>query len=172
MKKILITMMTSIIMTMNASIVFAESMEISTENEINTIQHILNYDEVSSDYTTIKGFTDNKESLTRGWGGPAPYVTKVEMYNKDVNLPNGNYGIILKVTGYGNDRGKAMLNKEAVVGEMTGYFIDYGISADGFYYTYDLGKYDEESIKGLTFETVFSSTNNAWIQKEFNYTFK
>lgn len=73
---------------------------------------------------------------TCGFGGPAPLVTNIELYDRGY-LSNGNYYITLKVTGYGRDW--AYVDGVEIKSEEIDYFINYGTTADGFYYRYDFG---------------------------------
>lgn len=101
---------------------------------------------------------------TCGFGGPAPLVTKIE-FVREVNLDNGNYGIILKVTGYGHDR--AYVDGVEIKSEEIDYFINYGTTADGFYYRYDFGFYPAPGSVH-TFTVTFRSVRDS--NKTLTYT--
>lgn len=93
---------------------------------------------------------------TCGFGGPAPLVTNIELYGEG-RLSNGNYYITLKVTGYGYDR--AYVDGVEIKSEEIGYFINYGTTADGFYYRYDFGFYPAPGSVH-TFTVTFRSVQN------------
>jgi len=86
--------------------------------------------------------------------GPAPQVTKIELYDYGW-LNNGNFGVILKVYGYGQD--ESFFNGSRIYPIQQIPFIIYGIGADGFYYVYDCGPVTEPD--DYKFETTFTSIN-------------
>ena len=90
----------------------------------------------------------------QAWSGPAPQVTKIERYKIGWLTDNPTHlGIILKVTGYGHD--KAYFEGVEIDSEEIGYFINYGNTADGFYYLYDCGEIT--SIGTYHFTVTFTS---------------
>lgn len=91
-----------------------------------------------------------------GWNGTAPQVTRIELYNFGF-MENGNFGVILKVTGYGNDMRRAFFNGNPLSSKQVGYFINYGNTADGFYWLYDCGPITEAG--SYPFTTTYKSTN-------------
>lgn len=86
--------------------------------------------------------------------GPAPQVTKIEL--EDFGwLGNGNFGVILKVFGYGLD--ETYFDGNRIYPTQQIPFIIYGTSADGFYYVYDCGPITETGM--YQFKTTFTSIN-------------
>ena len=88
--------------------------------------------------TIVEG-SGNEEGINPLWwpgDGPAPQVTSISLY-KYGWLTNGNFGVTIKVYGYGSDtttfdgRSISWIHQEP--------FIISGTGADGFYYTYDCG---------------------------------
>ena len=86
--------------------------------------------------TIVEG-SGNEEGINPLWwpgDGPAPQVTSISLY-KYGWLTNGNFGVTIKVYGYGSDtttfdgRSISWIHQEP--------FIISGTGADGFYYTYD-----------------------------------
>jgi len=111
--------------------------------------------------------SEDNQSTTYGWPGtgPAPQITKIEYAGR--TFVNGNVIVKLKVTGYGNDRGAAYFNGQSVSSTRGDYFINYGTTADGWYYTYDCGPTPETG--SYLFETTFKSTNAPYSTKYFSY---
>ena len=95
--------------------------------------------------TKVDGMTvaideDNDNGISPLWwsgNGPAPQVTKIELYNHGL-LDNGNYCVIIKVYGYGSDT--TTFNGRSISWFKQQPFIISGNGADGFYYWYDCGK--------------------------------
>ena len=108
-----------------------------------------------------------------GWPGTgaAPQITNIEHDDSYWN-EEGNWEVRLKVTGYGSDRNKAFFNGEPISSEVGRYFINYGTTADGWYYTYDCGPITEPG--DYLFETTFRSTNYPYSELTFQavFTFK
>lgn len=103
----------------------------------------------------------------QAWGGPAPQVTKIEHYKMGWLTDNPTHlGIILKVTGYGHDR--AYFNGVEIDSEEIGYFINYGNTADGFYYLYDCGEIT--SIGTYQFTVTFTSIATPYSKLTYNDT--
>lgn len=100
--------------------------------------------------------------------GVAPQITKIELYDYGW-LENGNFGVMLKVTGYGNDRNAAFFNGQSISSERKDYFINYGTTADGWYYLYDCGPIT--ACGTYLFETTFTSTNSPYTKVPFQTTF-
>ena len=84
--------------------------------------------------TIVEG-SGNEEGINPLWwpgDGPAPQVTSISLY-KYGWLTNGNFGVTIKVYGYGSDtttfdgRSISWIHQEP--------FIISGTGADGFYYT-------------------------------------
>lgn len=109
--------------------------------------------------------SEDGQNTTYGWPGTggAPQITKIEYVN-DYKV-NGNLVIKLKVTGYGDDRRKAFFDGQAVSSTRGEYFINYGTTADGWYYTYDCGPVPEPG--NYVFETTFKSINAPYTQLYF-----
>lgn len=109
------------------------------------------------------------DASTYGFGGPAPYVTNIELIYQGP-IPGGNYGIRLKVTGYGRDW--AYLDGVAIKSEEIDYFINYGTTADGFIYQYDFGFYPEPGSVHkftVTFRSVRDSNKTMTFTKNFSF---
>lgn len=103
----------------------------------------------------------------QAWGGPAPQVTKIERYSIGWLTDNPTHlGIILKVTGYGHDR--AYFNGVEIDSEEVGYFINYGNTADGFYYLYDCGEIT--SVGTYQFTVTFTSIATPYSKLTYNDT--
>jgi len=106
---------------------------------------------------------------TCGWGGTPAQVTKIELYDCGWLEESGNFGIILKVTGYGKDNRNAFFNGTSVSSKRIGSFINYGNTADGFYYLYDCGPITAAGI--YTFKTTFTSTSSPNSKLSFTESF-
>lgn len=94
-----------------------------------------------------------------GTGGPAPLVTNIELAGAGKLKSTGNFGILLKVTGYGHDR--AYFDGVEVDSEEVDYFINYGTTADGFYYLYDVGFMPATGSGNHTFTVTFRSVRDS-----------
>ena len=98
--------------------------------------------------------------------GPAPQVTSISLY-KYGWLTNGNFGVTIKVYGYGSDtttfdgRSISWIHQEP--------FIISGTGADGFYYTYDCGPITQAG--SYRFNTTFRSTNFPNTTRSFSTVF-
>jgi hypothetical protein len=80
-----------------------------------------------------------------GWGGVAPQVTKIELYDYGPwNDGSGRFFITLKVTGYG--RGTAFFDGKPVDEDKYMHFINSGTTADGFYHRYLIGPVYEAGV--------------------------
>ena len=100
---------------------------------------------------------NNEEGISPLWwpgDGPAPQVTKIELENYGW-LENGNFGVILKVYGYGSD--VTTFNGKSISWIEQEPFIISGTGADGFYYLYDCGAIT--SPGSYPFRSTFTSTN-------------
>lgn len=106
---------------------------------------------------------------TFAWGGTPAQVTKIELYNYGWLKENGNFGVTLKVTGYGNDIGSVFFNGNPISSKRIDYFINYGNAADGFYYLYDCGPIT--SIGTYDFTTTFTSTAPPYSKMSFSERF-
>lgn len=102
------------------------------------------------------------------WNGTAAQVTRIELDGRGW-LPNGNWGVRLKVTGYGSDMRRSFFNGNPVSSKNDGYFINYGNCADGFYYLYDCGPITAAGT--YTFKTTFRSTNSPYSERTFSCDF-
>lgn len=81
----------------------------------------------------------------RGWGGVAPQVTKIELYDYGRwNDGSGRFFVTLKVTGYGH--GTAFFDGKPVDEDRYTYFINYGTTADGWYHRYLIGPVYEPGV--------------------------
>lgn len=91
-------------------------------------------------------------------GDTAPIVTKIELagYGWLASNPD-HFGILLKVTGYGNST--ATFNGKKVNYTVTDYFINYGTTADGFYHLYDCGTIPDEGGT-YEFDVTYRSTSD------------
>lgn len=125
--------------------------------------------------TKVDGMTvaieeDNDDGISPLWwsgDGPAPQVTKIELYDHGL-LDNGNYCVIIKVYGYGSDT--TTFNGRSISWFKKQPFIISGNGADGFYYWYDCGKITTPG--NYTFATKFRSTNFPYGEKSFSCVFK
>lgn len=123
----------------------------------------------SSDFSQslLPNLTNNGIS-TYAWGGIAPQVTKIEPSTTYSGFDtDGNYHIGLKVTGYGNDRNSVTFDGKSVSSTYKGYFINYGNSADGFYYSYNCGKITSPGT--YVFKGTYTSTNSPYSTLGFSY---
>ena len=124
--------------------------------------------------TKVDGMTvaveDNDDGISPLWwsgDGPAPQVTKIELYDHGL-LDNGNYCVVIKVYGYGRDT--TTFNGRSISWFKQQPFIISGNGADGFYYWYDCGKV---TVPGdYTFATTFRSTNFPYGEKSFSCIFR
>lgn len=107
--------------------------------------------------------------MPRGNGGDAPPITKIELDSYGWLKDSGNFGIILKVTGYGNDNGRAYFNNQKITSERLDYFINSGFTADGWYWLYDCGPITEPGT--YPFKTTFRSTNPPYNNLTFSTSF-
>ena len=98
--------------------------------------------------------------------GPAPQVTSISLYDAGW-LDNGNFGVIIKVYGYGSDT--TTFNGRSISWFRQDPFIISGTGADGFYYWYDCGPITQAG--NYTFATTFRSTNFPYTQRSFSYVF-
>jgi len=93
----------------------------------------------------------------QAYNGTGAAITKIELY--DIGWMNENpdhFAVVLKVTGYGNC--KAFFNGNPVVSsDIIGHFINYGYTADGFFWLYDCGPVPGPGT--YRFNTTFKSTN-------------
>ena len=103
----------------------------------------------------------------QAWGGPAPQVTKIERYKIGWLTDNPTHlGIIFKVPGYGHER--AYFNGVEIDSENIGYFINYGNTADGFYYLYDCGEIT--SVGTYQFNVTFTSSATPYSKLSYHDT--
>lgn len=118
--------------------------------------------------TIVEG-SGNEEGINPLWwpgDGPAPQVTSISLY-KYGWLTNGNFGVTIKVYGYGSDtttfdgRSISWIHQEP--------FIISGTGADGFYYTYDCGPITQAG--SYRFNTTFRSTNFPNTTRSFSTVF-
>ncbi len=111
----------------------------------------------------------NEEGISPLWwpgDGPAPQVTRIEL--EDFGwLQNGNFGVILKVYGYGRD--VTTFNGRTISWIEQEPFIISGTGADGFYYLYDCGAIT--AAGSYPFKSIFTSTNSPHRQVTFNDVF-
>lgn len=114
----------------------------------------------------IAGNEDGVSPLWWPGDGPAPQVTKIELENFGW-LENGNFGVILKVYGYGSD--VTTFNGKTVSWIEQEPFIISGTGADGFYYLYDCGAVT--SAGSYPFQSIFTSTNFPYSKVTFNDVF-
>lgn len=98
--------------------------------------------------------------------GPAPQVTSISLYRYGW-LTNGNFGVTIKVYGYGSDTTTFNGNRISWIDQEP--FIVYGTGADGFYYTYDCGPVTQAG--SYTFSTTFRSTNYPYGTRSFSEVF-
>lgn len=113
--------------------------------------------------------SENEGGISTLWwpgDGPAPQVTKIELEDYGW-LENGNFGVILKVYGYGSD--VTTFNGIRISWIEQEPFIISGTGADGFYYLYDCGAVT--STGSYPFKSVFTSTNSPHKQVTFNDVF-
>ena len=117
---------------------------------------------------TVEG-VDGEEGISPLWwpgDGPAPQVTRISLYRYGW-LTNGNFGVTIKVYGYGSDtttfdgRSISWIHQEP--------FIVSGTGADGFYYTYDCGPITQAG--SYRFDTTFRSTNFPYSTRSFSEVF-
>lgn len=105
-------------------------------------------------------------------GETAPIITRIELadYGWLADKPD-HFGILLKVTGYGNST--ATYNNKKVDFTVTGYFINYGNTADGFYHLYDCGTIPNEGGT-YDFDALYRSSSNFTKTLSFStsFTFK
>lgn len=115
---------------------------------------------------TIEG--NDGEAAPMWWpgDGPAPQVTKILLYNYGW-LENGNFGVILKVYGYGSDT--TTFNGRSISWIEQEPFIISGTGADGFYYLYDCGPVTQPG--NYSFKSTFRSTNFPYGQVSFSDVF-
>lgn len=114
----------------------------------------------------------NEDGISPLWwpgDGPAPQVTKIQLERYGW-LENGNFGVILKVYGYGSD--VTTFNGKTIKWIEREPFIISGTGADGFYYLYDCGPITAEG--SYPFISTFTSTNSPHKKVTYNdvFTFK
>ena len=117
---------------------------------------------------TMVSAAEKESSIPEWWpgDGPAPQVTSISLY-KYGWLTNGNFGVTIKVYGYGSDtttfdgRSISWIHQEP--------FIISGTGADGFYYTYDCGPITQAG--SYRFNTTFRSTNFPNTTRSFSTVF-
>lgn len=114
----------------------------------------------------ITGSEDGISPLWWPGDGPAPQVTKIEL-ERIGWLENGNFGVILKVYGYGSD--VTTFNGKDISWIEREPFIISGTGADGFYYLYDCGPITAEG--SYPFISTFTSTNYPHRKVTFRDTF-
>ncbi len=93
-------------------------------------------------------------------------MTEIQLADYDW-LENGNFGVIIKVYGYGSDN--TTFDGHSISWIEREPFIISGTGADGFYYLYDCGPVIEEG--NYRFATTFTSTNFPYSQRSFSTTF-
>ena len=98
--------------------------------------------------------------------GPAPQVTNIVLADAGW-LDNGNFGVVLKVYGYGSDT--TTFNGRKITWFKKDPFIISGTGADGFYYWYDCGPIT--AAGDYTFSTTFRSTNHPYTQRSYSRVF-
>lgn len=98
--------------------------------------------------------------------GPAPQVTDIQLADYGW-LENGNFGVIIKVYGYGSDN--TTFDGQRISWIESEPFIISGTGADGFYYLYDCGPITQEG--DYIFATTFTSTNFPYSQRSYSTTF-
>lgn len=123
-------------------------------------------DDLESLTVEIAGNEDGISPLVWPGDGPAPQVTKIELENFGW-LENGNFGVILKVYGYGRD--VTTFNGKTISWIEQEPFIISGTGADGFYYLYDCGAITSEG--SYPFQSIFTSTNFPYSKVTFNDVF-
>lgn len=97
---------------------------------------------------------------------PAAQISQISIEDADW-LPNGHWGVVLKVYGYGRDI--TTFNGVAIPYIASQGFVEYGTGGDGFYYLYDCG----EIIQAGTYEFVSRhiSTNFPYKELTFRHAF-
>lgn len=110
----------------------------------------------------------NEEISPMAWpgSGSAPQVTSIQLYDY-LWLENGNFGVILKVYGYGRDN--TTFDGRKISWIKQSLFTDFGTVADGSYYTYDCGPITKAGK--YEFKTMFTSTNFPYSQKSYSASF-
>ena len=109
----------------------------------------------------------------RGWGGVAPQVTKIELYDYGVwNDGSGRFFITLKVTGYGH--GKAFFDGKPVDEDKYMHFINYGTTADGWYHRYLIGPVYEPGVYdfSVTIKSIATPYSELPFFAQFEFTAK
>lgn len=102
----------------------------------------------------------------------APQVTALELYDYGWIEGTDHWGVIIKVTGYGNDARKAYWNDtQLTVNDKSLYrhWVDAYRTAVAFAYLYDCGPITEPGT--YTFETTYTSTNWPYTQKSISVDF-
>lgn len=165
MKKSLTSLVLAVLMVMSLCIPAAANDKNADSSSLhNRFEHFIQETE-----STPAFFPKQDSSSPCAWGGPAPQITKIELDSYGALKETGNFGLILKVTGYGGDRGQAFFNGKPVEGEDVGYFINYGNSADGFYYLYDCGPMPASGT--YKFTTKYRSVNAPYSTLSFSHNF-
>ena len=117
---------------------------------------------------TVEG-VDGEEGISPLWwpgDGPAPQVTSISLYRYGW-LTNGNFGVTIKVYGYGSDTTTFDGRSISWIHQVP--FIVSGTGADGFYYTYDCGPITQAG--SYRFDTTFRSTNFPYSTRSFSEVF-
>ena len=105
----------------------------------------------------------------------APQVTALELYDYDYGWIEGtdHWGVIIKVTGYGNDNRKAFWNDTQLTSNdktLHGYWLGPdNKTAVAFAYLYDCGPITEPGT--YTFKTTYVSTNWPYTEKSISLDF-
>lgn len=151
----------AVIMVMGISTVTfaADQYNISNDEEISIMKN-QQLNEVS---------VEQNESISpMAWpgSGSAPQVTSIQLHDYGW-LENGNFGVILKVYGYGRDN--TTFDGRSISWIKQDLFTDFGTIADGSYYLYDCGPITHPGT--YTFDTTFTSTNFPYGQKSYSTDF-
>ena len=103
----------------------------------------------------------------------APQVTALELYDYGWIEGTDHWGVIIKVTGYGNDNRKAFWNDTQLTSNdktLHGYWLGPdNKTAVAFAYLYDCGPITEPGT--YTFKTTYVSTNWPYTEKSISLDF-
>ncbi len=103
----------------------------------------------------------------------APQVTKLEYFDSGIIEGTDHFGVVIKVTGYGNDYKRAYWDDtQLTINDKSLY--GYWVGADNktviaFAYLYDCGPVTEAGVH--TFKTTYTSTNSPYTQKSISLDF-
>lgn len=103
----------------------------------------------------------------------APQVTKLEYFDSGIIEGTDHFGVIIKVTGYGNDSQKAYWDDTQLSSNdksLYGYWVGADKRVVAFAYLYDCGPVTEVGVH--TFKTTYTSTNWPYTQKSISLNFK